>query len=235
VEFVDVGGSWHILFDVFKMHKFTSSEEEEVESMLGHHMGVLESTVGKKAEFGRLVAEAAELEDVDYDSSWAGLGAVRYIPKFYREEIKVQGGGGGGEIVEEPSHPRAPPPVPANEDPGLHRKSNINHLNAQIVDKLKSIDNAFSLGILYESKVELLFLREYSDWILIWCSVFFLYFGSGVYGDGDWCVQFGMVTEETGVMELLRLVISTGEEIEESSEFFHQMSELVKKGETSTN
>lgn len=50
-------------------------------------------------------------------------------------------------------------------------------------------------------------------------------------GEGDWCVQFGMVTDETEVAELLRLVIATGEEIEESSEFFHQMSELVKKGE----
>ena len=48
--------------------------------------------------------------------------------------------------------------------------------------------------------------------------------------DGDFCVQFGMVTNETEVHELVRLVISTGEEIEESSEFFHQMSELVKKG-----
>ncbi len=48
--------------------------------------------------------------------------------------------------------------------------------------------------------------------------------------DGDLCVQFGMVTNETEVHELVRLVISSGEEIEESSEFFLQMSELVKKG-----
>jgi len=32
------------------------------------------------------------------------------------------------------------------------------------------------------------------------------------------------------VHELVRLVVATGEEIEESSEFFKRMSELVKKG-----
>lgn len=45
-----------------------------------------------------------------------------------------------------------------------------------------------------------------------------------------WCVQFGMVTEDTDVKELVRLVIATGLEIEESSEFLDKMSELVRKG-----
>jgi len=76
-------------------------------------------------------------------------------------------------------------------------RGNIDHLNAKIVDKLKAIDSAFSLG---ESS------------------------------NGVWCVQFGMVTEDTDVKELVRLVISTGLEIEESSEFLDKMSELVKKG-----
>lgn len=52
----------------------------------------------------------------------------------------------------------------------------------------------------------------------------------GESSSGVWCVQFGMVTEETDVKELVRLVVSTGSEIEESSEFLEKMSELVKKG-----
>lgn len=48
--------------------------------------------------------------------------------------------------------------------------------------------------------------------------------------NGVWCVQFGMVTEDTDVKELVRLVIATGMEIEESSEFLDKMSELVRKG-----
>lgn len=48
--------------------------------------------------------------------------------------------------------------------------------------------------------------------------------------NGDWCVQFGMVTLETDVAELVRLVVSSGEEIEESSEFLKKMSELVLQG-----
>ena len=35
---------------------------------------------------------------------------------------------------------------------------------------------------------------------------------------------------ETDVKELVRLVVASGQEIEESSEFLHRMSELVKKG-----
>jgi len=182
VEFVDVKGSWHLLFDVLKTDRLNAEEEDFVEKSFEHHMRVLNSTLAKKKEFVSGVEGAVELESVHYDTSWAGLGAVRYIPKFYREE------------VDEKSRI---PPVPPNEDPVVQRKWNINHLNAQIVDKLKSIDNAFSLG---------------------------------VYGDGDWCVQFGMVTDETEVLELLRLVIATGQEIEESSQSFHEMSELVKKG-----
>jgi len=53
---------------------------------------------------------------------------------------------------------------------------------------------------------------------------------TGEAATGEWCVQFGMVTEETDVKELVRLVIATGQDIEESSEFFNRMSELVKKG-----
>ncbi|RXG53148.1 Pyridoxal-dependent decarboxylase domain-containing protein 1 [Armadillidium vulgare] len=49
------------------------------------------------------------------------------------------------------------------------------------------------------------------------------------------CVRFGMVTSETDISELLSLVISTGKDIETSSKFLSQMTEVVKKGiETAT-
>ena len=44
-----------------------------------------------------------------------------------------------------------------------------------------------------------------------------------------------MVTSETDISELLSLVVATGKEIESSSKFLSQMTEVVKKGiETAT-
>lgn len=48
--------------------------------------------------------------------------------------------------------------------------------------------------------------------------------------DGVNCVRFGMVTAETDISELLSLVISTGREIETSSKFLDQMTDIVRKG-----
>ncbi|KAF2344220.1 hypothetical protein FHG87_025024 [Trinorchestia longiramus] len=53
--------------------------------------------------------------------------------------------------------------------------------------------------------------------------------------DGLSCVRFGMVTEDTDLQELLALVLNTGKEIESSSKFIEQMTQVVKKGiETAT-
>lgn len=48
--------------------------------------------------------------------------------------------------------------------------------------------------------------------------------------DGLNCVRFGMVTAETDLSDLLSLVISTGKEIEKSSRFLDQMTDIVRKG-----
>lgn len=132
---------------------------------------------------------------------------MRYIPKFNRlatppqplpETPKSPNAKEDGQLPNNTTptpEPRTPPPA-AMQKQVFDVKENVDHLNAKIVDKLKAIDTAFSLG---EAP------------------------------NGDWCVQFGMVTLDTDVKELVRLVVATGEEIEESSEFFNRMSELVKK------
>ena len=45
------------------------------------------------------------------------------------------------------------------------------------------------------------------------------------------CVRFGMVTDDTDLEELLTLVFKTGKEIESSSKFLEQMTQVVKKGQ----
>lgn len=48
--------------------------------------------------------------------------------------------------------------------------------------------------------------------------------------DNTVCVRFGMITSETDVVELLRLVEMTGKEQEESWKYIDTMAEVVKKG-----
>jgi hypothetical protein len=137
VEFVyvkDIG--WNVLFDILKTEKFRPKDEEIIQKIFDMHMTVLRCTVRKKIEFCKLVKETPELEWIDYETQWAGLGAVRYIPKFYRASEKQ---------IEELLNGSAAFKA-AQKHSSVERKANINHVNSQIVDKLKSIDNAFSLG-----------------------------------------------------------------------------------------
>ncbi|KAK8728422.1 hypothetical protein OTU49_009288 [Cherax quadricarinatus] len=55
-------------------------------------------------------------------------------------------------------------------------------------------------------------------------------FSLGEGSDGLNCVRFGMVTADTDLSELLSLVITTGREIETSSRFLDQMTDIVRKG-----
>lgn len=55
-------------------------------------------------------------------------------------------------------------------------------------------------------------------------------FSLGEGTDGLVCVRFGMVTADTDVEELLGLVVTVGQEVEESSRFLETMTEIVKKG-----
>lgn len=75
------------------------------------------------------------------------LGAVRYIPRFFRKskapvaEGNENPDGSKGDNSSS-SDNKAEIPI----DPGPEARGNIDHLNAKIVDKLKAIDSAFSLG-----------------------------------------------------------------------------------------
>ncbi|KAK3868469.1 hypothetical protein Pcinc_026141 [Petrolisthes cinctipes] len=55
-------------------------------------------------------------------------------------------------------------------------------------------------------------------------------FSLGEGSDGLNCVRFGMVTVDTDLSELLSLVLSTGREVERSSRFLDQMTDIVRKG-----
>ncbi|XP_063884036.1 pyridoxal-dependent decarboxylase domain-containing protein 1-like [Scylla paramamosain] len=55
-------------------------------------------------------------------------------------------------------------------------------------------------------------------------------FSLGEGSDGLNCVRFGMVTADTDLSDLLSLVITTGKEIEKSSRFLDQMTDIVRKG-----
>ncbi|XP_037936459.1 pyridoxal-dependent decarboxylase domain-containing protein 1-like [Teleopsis dalmanni] len=98
---------------------------------------------------------------------WAGMGGVRFVPENWESLLTDQA------------------------------KTELNKLNIDLVEALKSTDNAFSLG-------------EGPDGLI--------------------CVRFGMVTHETDVEELLDLVVSVGQSVQENSRVLDTMSEIVRKG-----
>ena len=142
VEFVYVKeAGWNVLFDILRTEKFKPEDEIVIQQAFHTHMTVLQCTVRKKIEFGKLVRATPELEWIDYETQWAGLGAVRYIPKFYRASDKPN-----EELSDGGASTRSAAAKAAKQHSLIEPKSTINHVNAQIVEKLKSIDGAFSLG-----------------------------------------------------------------------------------------
>ncbi|XP_035209564.1 pyridoxal-dependent decarboxylase domain-containing protein 1-like isoform X2 [Stegodyphus dumicola] len=55
-------------------------------------------------------------------------------------------------------------------------------------------------------------------------------FSLGEADDGMLCVRFGMVDDNLDMDELISLVVSAGQELEESSKFLETMSEMIKHG-----
>lgn len=98
---------------------------------------------------------------------WAGLGGVRYVPPTWIHVMTERA------------------------------KEELNRLNTELVEALRSTDAAFSLG-------------------------------EGP--DGLACVQFGMVTQDTDVADLLRFVLQVGQVVEASSKPLDTISEMVKRG-----
>lgn len=78
---------------------------------------ILTATVKHKTEFQRLVELSECLRPVEIDG-WAGLGGVRYQPLAYKEVQLTD-----------------------------HIKEELNSLNINLVDRLRTTDAAFSLGM----------------------------------------------------------------------------------------
>lgn len=77
---------------------------------------ILCATIQKKQIFNELVESSKVLRLVQLSDDWAGLGGVHYVPE-HMESIETDQG-----------------------------KAELNRVNVQLVDKLRSSDNAFSLG-----------------------------------------------------------------------------------------
>lgn len=80
---------------------------------------ILQATVDYKDKLTGLIVELPSLEYVEIDD-WAGLGAVRYIPQQWQSSDK--------QLATDQA------------------KQDLNRLNVRIVQQLRSIDAAFSLG-----------------------------------------------------------------------------------------
>lgn len=130
---------------------------------------ILVATEHHKVAFRKLLEGHRVLRNVELPE-WAGLGGVRYVPEGWDTQTTM-----------------SPEQL----------QTELNHLNADLVEQLRATDSAFALG-------------------------------EGA--DGFVCVKFGMVTIETDVQELLQLVITCGEKVQENSRMLDTMAEIVKKG-----
>lgn len=164
--FVDTRG-WNIHVDIVRSQKLVSSEEAAIIGVFDSHMKVLHATVKQRLRFLELVRQSEELEWIEaHDAHWAGLGAVRYIPKFFRTRKPsvtaaptTPAAVNGNTSSDQPTNETLDESSNSNEEKqksqiqiqvehhSSEARGNIDHLNAKIVDKLKAIDSAFSLGI----------------------------------------------------------------------------------------
>jgi len=156
LEFVYVETrGWNIHLDIIRCRKLTPQDEASILATFESHMQVLQATVNQKLKFHRLVEESGELEWINNENQWAGLGAVRYIPSMHRTistptspTVSDQNGQIVSKAEEISKLTNGVPDKPGKVDSSISEKfkEDIDHLNAKIVDKLKAIDSAFSLG-----------------------------------------------------------------------------------------
>lgn len=85
---------------------------------LDHHIKILDATVRMRKEFQDIVENQDNMRIVHLPT-WAGLGAVQYIPEAWLNKL---------------------------ENLSEQGKNEINSINHQMVNQLKSTDSAFSLG-----------------------------------------------------------------------------------------
>ncbi|CAL1526299.1 unnamed protein product [Lymnaea stagnalis] len=96
----------------------TKEEIEQFVESLKSNLSVLNATTVQRRKFKNIVSNHKNLRLVDLDS-WAGLGAVSYIPEAFVNKL--------GDLTDK-------------------EKIEINNLNSELVHKLKAQDTAFSTG-----------------------------------------------------------------------------------------
>uniref|UniRef100_A0A2H8TGC9 Pyridoxal-dependent decarboxylase domain-containing protein 1 n=1 Tax=Melanaphis sacchari TaxID=742174 RepID=A0A2H8TGC9_9HEMI len=97
----------------------TEDDWETFSICLDQHIEILLATVDYKEKLTGLIANLPSLEYVEIDD-WAGLGAVRYVPQLWQSSDQ--------QLATDQA------------------KQDLNRLNVRIVQQLRSIDAAFSLG-----------------------------------------------------------------------------------------
>lgn len=185
MEVVDVETTGYVLrLCPFESLSFSgvSLTDDDLEAFiiaLENQTSILDATVCQRQKFIQQIEAEDKIELVEIPH-WAGLGGVCYIPPELRK---------------------------AKLDPeaayGPDELQLINQRNLQLVNQLRSVDSAFSLG------------------------------EGCIGGQDDrvrLCVRFGMVSMDTDVEELLALVIRTGLALDEEVDQLHNMSEMVRKG-----
>ena len=192
LEIVDVETTGYVLrLCPFESLAFSgvSVTEDDLEAFiiaLENQTAILNATVCQREKFIKLIEAEKALELVEIPH-WAGLGGVCFIPLELRQEE-------GKEDVETPRI--------YNPD----ELQLINHRNLQLVNHLRALDSAFSLGEGGAGKI------PNSELIT------------------KMCIRFGMVSMETDVEELLGLVTRTGLELADQVHTLQSMSEMVQKG-----
>lgn len=105
---------------------------------------ILQATVDYKDKLTGLIAELPSLEYVEIND-WAGLGAVRYVPQQWQSSDQQ---------------------LATDQD-----KQDLNRLNVRIVQQLRSIDAAFSLG-----KCKSILNKKQLVILQLWCKRVYLLF-----------------------------------------------------------
>ncbi|KAK6168927.1 hypothetical protein SNE40_020081 [Patella caerulea] len=108
-----------IRYSPLETAQYSGTTEEDIQTFaecLTENLAVLDATVAQRHRFRSIVENTNNLVPVNLPS-WAGLGAIRYIPDHW-----------------------------LNQTPTEQGKIDISNINGELVHKLKSMDTAFSTG-----------------------------------------------------------------------------------------
>ncbi len=108
---------------------------------LENQTSILNATVCQREKFIGLIEKEDKLEHVEIPH-WAGLGGVCYIPPELRKSTNPDPAGGEAKNDQEANKPDQE----KNRRYSPEELQMINHRNLQLVNQLRTMDSAFSLG-----------------------------------------------------------------------------------------